>query len=181
LLGELSLKSLAARDAYRASKLARLHMLIVALAALAGCSGGMLFGDGPHYISGSQLNSIVASQARANDVSPVLVKAVIAQESGGDPSAISRAGAMGLMQLMPGTAAAYGVENPFDPEENVAGGTAYLHDLLRRYHGNLSLALAAYNAGSGAVAKYRGIPPYAETRGYVESVTAVYHAATAKH
>jgi len=78
---------------------------------------------------------------------------------------------------MPGTASAYGVTNPFDPDENVAGGVAYLHDLLLRYHGDVTLALAAYNAGSGAVAKYGGVPPYAETRGYVQSVTALYHAA----
>jgi soluble lytic murein transglycosylase-like protein len=163
-----------------ASKLARLHILAIVVAAVAGCSGGMLFGDGPHSLPDSQLNSIVATESRAHAVSPLLVRAVITQESGGDPSAISSAGAMGLMQLMPGTATAYGVSNPFDPDENVAAGAAYLHDLLVRYHGNMSLALAAYNAGSGAVAKYNGVPPYAETRGYVESVTALYHAA-AKH
>jgi soluble lytic murein transglycosylase-like protein len=138
----------------------------------------MLFNDGPHYISPDRLDSIVAQQARVHEVPAQLVRAVITQESGGDPSAISSAGAMGLMQLMPGTAAAYGVENPFDPQQNVSGGAAYLHDLLGRYHGNVTLALAAYNAGSAAVAKYRGIPPYAETRGYVRSVTALYHAAT---
>lgn len=88
---------------------------------------------------------------------------------------------MGLMQLMPGTAAAYGVSNPFNPTQNVAGGVAYLHDLLQRYHGNVTLALAAYNAGSGAVSKYGGVPPYAETRGYVENVTALYHAASHSH
>jgi soluble lytic murein transglycosylase-like protein len=162
----------------RANRFARFHILIVCLAALAGCSGGMLFSDGPHYISPDRLNSIVTQQARVHEVPPQLVRAVITQESGGDPSAISSAGAMGLMQLMPGTAAAYGVENPFDPQQNVAGGAAYLHDLLGRYHGNVALALAAYNAGSAAVAKYRGIPPYAETRGYIRSVTALYHAAT---
>lgn len=129
----------------------------------------------------ARLNSIVEAQSRVYNVPPSLVHAVIAQESGGDPSAISSAGAMGLMQLMPGTASAYGVTNPFDPNENVAGGVAYLHDLLQRYHGNLSLALAAYNAGSGAVAKYGGVPPYAETRGYVNSVTAIYHNATNEH
>ena len=123
----------------------------------------------------ARLNSIIAMQSRAHAVPPSLVHAVITQESGGDPSAISTAGAMGLMQLMPSTAASYGVTNPFNPNQNVAGGVAYLHDLLVRYHGNLSLALAAYNAGSGAVAKYGGIPPYAETRGYVQNVSALYH------
>ena len=125
-----------------------------------------------------RLNAIVANEARQNDVPVSLVHAVIMQESGGDPSAVSSAGAMGLMQLMPGTANAYGVANPFDPEQNVAGGVAYLHDLLQRYHGDVTLALAAYNAGSGAVAKYGGVPPYAETQGYVHSVTTMYHSAS---
>lgn len=157
-------------------------MLVVVVAAVAGCSGGgLLFGDGPHSMESGQLNSIVWSQSRAHGVPPSLVRAVITQESGGDPSAISSAGAMGLMQLMPGTASTYGVSNPFDPNENIAGGVSYLHDLLERYHGNIPLALAAYNAGSGAVSKYGGIPPYAETRGYVANVTALYHAASIKH
>ena len=129
----------------------------------------------------ARLNSLVAVQSRAYNVPPSLVHAIIAQESGGDPSAVSPAGAMGLMQLMPGTASEYGVTNPFDPDQNVAGGVAYLHDLLTRYHGNVTLALAAYNAGSGAVAKYGGVPPYAETRGYVQNVTALFHAAAHSH
>lgn len=158
-------------------------LFIVGTAAIAGCSGGGLFpfADGPHSMDVARLNSIVAAQSRSYDVPSSLVHAVIAQESGGDPSAVSSAGAMGLMQLMPATASAYGVSNPFDPDQNVAAGVAYLHDLLQRYHGNVSLALAAYNAGSGAVAKYGGIPPYAETRGYVNSVTALYHENTSQH
>jgi len=165
----------------RVSPFARLHVLLILVAAGGGCSGGgMLFGDGPHSMAQGQLNSLVQTQALSQRVPPALVSAVITQESGGDPSAVSSAGAMGLMQLMPGTANAYGVTNPFDPYQNVAGGVAYLHDLLQRYHGNVALALAAYNAGSGAVAKYGGIPPYAETRGYVQNVTALYHAAAAK-
>ena len=153
--------------------------LVVALAAAAaGCSGGgfLPFGDGPHSIAPSVLNSIVVEQSTEHGVSPALVRAVIHQESGEDPSAISSAGAMGLMQLMPGTADAYGVDDPFDPEQNVAGGTALLADLLRQYHGNVTLALAAYNAGSGAVAKYHGVPPFAETQAYVRDVTSLYHA-----
>jgi len=152
-------------------------LFVVGAAAFAGCSGGgfLPLGQGPHSMDSARLNSIVALQSRAHDVPASLVHAVIYQESGGDPSAVSSAGAMGLMQLMPGTAAAYGVSNPFNPDENVAGGVAYLQDLLLRYHGDVTLALAAYNAGSGAVAKYGGVPPYAETRGYVSSVTALYH------
>ncbi len=151
---------------------------VIAAAVLAGCSGGGLFpmGEGPHSMAAQRLNSIVSVQSKANHVDPNLVKAVIRIESGGDPSAISTAGAMGLMQLMPGTARALGVSNPWDPEQNVAGGAKHLSDLLREYRGNVPLALAAYNAGSGAVAHYKGIPPYAETGAYVNSVLSVYHA-----
>ena len=148
----------------------------------AGCSGGgfLPFGDGPHYIAPSALNAIVVRESSERGISPALVRAVIHQESGEDPSAVSEAGAMGLMQLMPGTADAYGVSDPFDPEQNVAGGTALLADLLRQFHGDVRLALAAYNAGSGAVAKYGGVPPYAETQAYVRSVTSLYRS-SGKH
>ena len=158
-------------------------ILIAVAAAAAGCSGdGFLpFPDGPHYIAPSVLNAIVNRQSAEHGVSPALVRAVIDQESGGDPSAVSSAGAMGLMQLMPGTAQAYGIADPFDPEENVAGGTALLADLLRQYHGDVKLALAAYNAGSGAVARYRGIPPYAETQAYVRNVTSMYRQSVTHH
>ena len=158
--------------------------IVVAVAtAVAGCSGGGLlpFDGGPHYIAPQALNAIVVRQSSEHGVPPGLVRAVIQQESGEDPSAISEAGAMGLMQLMPGTADAYGVSDPFDPEENVAGGAALLADLLRQYHGNLKLALAAYNAGSGAVAKYGGVPPYAETQAYVKSVTSLYRGSGIHH
>jgi soluble lytic murein transglycosylase-like protein len=151
-------------------------LLVGVCGVVAGCSGGGLlpFGDGPHYIAPSALNAIVNRQSAEHGVNPALVHAIIHQESGEDPSAVSEAGAMGLMQLMPGTADAYGIADPFDPEENVAGGTALLADLLRQYHGNVKLALAAYNAGSGAVARYGGIPPYAETQAYVRNVTSMY-------
>ena len=152
-------------------------MPVVLAALLAGCSGAGLFpfSQGPHSIAPQRLNQIVAAQAKANHVDPRLVRAVIRVESGGDPSAVSTAGAMGLMQLMPGTASAYGVLNPWDPEQNVAGGTKHLSDLLREYNGDISLALAAYNAGAGAVARYKGIPPYAETSAYVTDVLTLYH------
>ena len=156
-------------------------ILLVAVMAFAGCSGGgfLPFGAGPHSIGAAQLDSIVMTASTSNNISPSLLRAVIHQESGEDPSAISPAGAMGLMQLMPGTAQTYGVLNPWDPAENVAGGAAYLSDLLRYYHGDLRLALAAYNAGSGAVARNGGVPPYAETRNYVVDVLSVYRSAQA--
>lgn len=118
-------------------------------------------------------DSLILTEARANRLDPALVKAVIAAESNFSPVAISRAGAQGLMQLMPQTADRLGVENPLQAEENVSGGTRYLRKMLDRY-GDLSRALAAYNAGPKAVDHYRGIPPYPETKAYVERVLAYY-------
>jgi soluble lytic murein transglycosylase-like protein len=111
-----------------------------------------------------------------NALDPALIEAVIANESAYDPRALSPAGAQGLMQLMPGTAASLGVTDPADAAQNVAGGSRYLRSLLDRFGGNVSLALAAYNAGPGAVQQFGGIPPYAETRAYVDHVLATYHA-----
>ncbi len=102
-----------------------------------------------------------------------LVEAVARVESGFDPCAVSPAGALGLMQLMPGTARALGVLDPFDPVQNVEAGARYLRQLLDRFGGDLQLALAAYNAGPGAVERYRGIPPYPETQAYVKKVLAL--------
>ncbi len=124
------------------------------------------------------LRRLVAEGASRNGLSPSLVRAIVQIESHGDPSAVSRAGAQGLMQLMPQTAATYGVANAFDPQENVFGGCRYMHDLLDRYHNNVPLALAAYNAGPGAVDAARGIPPFAETRAYVARVTAAARTTT---
>jgi len=101
---------------------------------------------------------------------PDLVRAVIRQESAFDPFAVSVKGAQGLMQLMPGTARRFGVQDVFDPAENVLGGVKYLRFLMDRYEGDTRLALAAYNAGEGAVDRHEGIPPYAETRDYVERI-----------
>lgn len=117
--------------------------------------------------------ALIHQVARATELPPRLLHAVIAVESGFDARAVSHKGALGLMQLMPQTAQRFGVQDPFDPAQNVAGGAAYLKFLLGRFNNDLELALAAYNAGEGAVIKagYR-IPPYAETRAYVPRVLA---------
>ena len=113
--------------------------------------------------------TLAARAASAFDLSPALIQAVAWQESRFHPRAVSPAGAVGEMQLMPATARALGVD-PFDPEQNYRGGAAYLGALLRRYDGDLVRALAAYNAGPGAVDRYGGVPPYRETRAYVAAV-----------
>ena len=113
-------------------------------------------------------------------VSASLIKAVIHAESGYNPNAVSNKGASGLMQLMPGTAKGLKVANSFDPKDNVEGGVRYLRFLLDTFHGDTALALAAYNAGMGKVAKYGGIPPYAETRTYVTRVLSYMQSYQAK-
>jgi soluble lytic murein transglycosylase-like protein len=122
---------------------------------------------------------IQASSAREG-VDPALVRAIIAHESGFNPNATSSVGAQGLMQLMPGTARGLGVTNSYDPAQNIAGGTHLIRTLLDRYDGNLSLALAAYSAGPGAVDRFGGIPPYGETQAYVRDVTASYQRTTSE-
>jgi soluble lytic murein transglycosylase-like protein len=123
-----------------------------------------------NILSPADLHEILATAGQAHNLDVDLLASVLKQESGGNARARSRAGAQGLMQLMPGTATELGVTNSYEPEQNVRGGSAYLDALLTRYHNNLALALAAYNAGPGAVDKYHGIPPFRETRIYVARV-----------
>lgn len=117
---------------------------------------------------------IILAASSKHQVDPALVKAIIKAESGYNPAAVSRKGAVGLMQLMPATASDLGVKDLFDPELNIHGGVKYLKQLLLRYEGNLVLAIAAYNAGIGNVRKYEGIPPYKTTRYYVKKVLEYY-------
>ena len=123
----------------------------------------------------AQYDSVISGAAKAATLEASLVRAVIVVESGFNPRAVSKRGAIGLMQLQPATARRYGVQNIYDPEENVRAGARYLSDLLTRFNSNLELALAAYNAGEEAVERYgRRVPPFRETLAYVPSVMKVY-------
>jgi soluble lytic murein transglycosylase-like protein len=124
---------------------------------------------------------LVDSAAQRNGIEPSLLHGLIEQESGFDPSAQSSAGASGLTQLMPSTAAAMGVADPLDPGESIEGGARYLGGLMRQFGGNVSDALAAYNAGPGAVQQYGGVPPYAETEQYVSKVLGYAQAYASSH
>jgi len=131
-------------------------------------------GYGYGNITKAQIQGIVSKVAKKYEIDERLVNAVIKQESGFNPKATSHCGAMGLMQLMPATAKGLGVKDAYNPVQNIEGGVKYLSNLLKKYNGNTVLALAAYNAGSGAVDKYHGVPPYKETQNYVKSILANY-------
>ena len=120
------------------------------------------------------LRELAAAAAERHGLDPELVLAVVAVESGFRPQAVSPKGAQGLMQLMPATAASLGVEDAFDPAQNLDGGARHLGELLTLYGGDVVRALAAYNAGAGAVERHRGVPPYRETRAYVKKVLERY-------
>lgn len=122
----------------------------------------------------TDFDSYIKKAAQENNIDSNLLKAVIKAESGFNANAKSPVGAQGLMQLMPATAKSLGVENPFDAEQNIKGGAKYLSGLIKRFDGKLENALAAYNAGAGAVNKYGGVPPYKETQNYVKRVLS-YH------
>lgn len=124
----------------------------------------------PGVPMGAELEAMIGRVAAKHGVPDWLVRNVVKAESGGNPIARSPVGAMGLMQLMPGTAAELGVSDPFNPAENLDGGTRYLRQMLDRFGGDVAKAVAAYNAGPGAVEKHGGIPPYAETQAYVKRV-----------
>lgn len=120
--------------------------------------------------AGTDLAALIVAAARRHHLDPELVRAVVSVESGFRPDAVSPKGAQGLMQLMPATARSLGVKDAFDPADNVDGGVRHLRALIDRYDGDVKRALAAYNAGEGAVARHGGIPPYPETRAYVSKV-----------
>lgn len=151
----------------------------VVTGAAAGAGAGVGVGPGsgglaaPGVEAPASLAALIDQVAQAHGLPANLLTALVQEESGFDPAARSSAGAMGLTQLMPGTAASLGVSDPWNASENLNGGATYLAGLLQSYHGNVALALAAYNAGPGAVTRWGGIPPYPQTQAYVRNILAM--------
>jgi soluble lytic murein transglycosylase-like protein len=141
--------------------------------------GAVLFDSSPRLASPmpAQVSSVIEEAAHTHGVDPRLIAAVASRESSWNANAVSAAGACGIMQIMPATARFLGLADIFDPRANIFAGTRYLRTLLNTFHGDLDLALAAYNAGPGAVQKYNGVPPYPETQQYVRLVRASYERA----
>lgn len=148
---------------------------ICVVSVQAGANGAVSpAGVGASSAERGELRKLVHAVSAEHGVDPKLIDALVVIESGYDPRAVSLKGAMGLMQLMPETARRLNVDNPFNPAENVRGGVREFSRLVRRYSGNLQLALAAYNAGEGAVSRYQGVPPFPETRSYVAKILSLY-------
>ena len=158
----------------RVEEISRLKEYVNGLGGTAGAKTTKMFSAVFSKLSAQKmkenLQGVINFAAKENNVDPTLINAVIEKESGFNPGAVSSSGAMGLMKVMRGTAHAMGVKDPLNPMENIRAGTKYLSSLLNRYQGNVVLALSAYNAGPGNVDKYKGIPPFSETKKYVEEI-----------
>jgi soluble lytic murein transglycosylase-like protein len=177
LVPPLKVTCQARQERWKKARLVKIRQLVGILGVaglLYGCSGSGYLPYAAHALQPGEIRYLVSDASHNNGVPEGLVRAVLMAESAGNPSAVSAAGAQGLMQLMPGTSSSCGIANPFDPMQNVECGTTYLRSLLIRYHNDVRLAVAAYNAGPGAVDRYHGVPPYPETQAYVTRVLAAY-------